>query len=331
MRKVFFLLSIFFVFSSVYLLISPGKSFAADQTCYYCENYSEQNITGSYAPDGYFIDRISGTPGDGPHCELSYTTGGSAGQEAPYDGGVCSTDLCNHSTGCVDDPGQAQCIEPVGECSDETNGSCRNPASCTNIYCVVTINGTDYQWTRAYGDQTDLKGICKTLPSEPDTPPGGGCQNDTDCQSGNKCVEGKCTSTTKVECSKATEATDCFSGKCKANGTCATGYVSKVCNKVGVNSDDYRCRTAIGYIYTNPQTFSRNILRLVLGFAGGILLLMIILNGYKFMTSQGDPEKIKDAREGIIAAIAGILLIIFSLSILQLITVDIIGIPGFSR
>ena len=47
------------------------------------------------------------------------------------------------------------------------------------------------------------------------------------------------------------------------------------------------------------------------------------------MTSQGDPEKLKDAKEGIIAAIAGILLIIFSLSILQLITTDIIGIPGF--
>lgn len=99
------------------------------------------------------------------------------------------------------------------------------------------------------------------------------------------------------------------------------------------NPDDpvkFECKTAIGKINTNPDDFATSILTLLLSLAGTILIALLIINGYKLMTSQGDPEKIKDAREGIIAAIAGVFLIIFSLSILRLITVDILGIPGFS-
>jgi hypothetical protein len=47
------------------------------------------------------------------------------------------------------------------------------------------------------------------------------------------------------------------------------------------------------------------------------------------MTSQGDPEKVKEARESITAAVAGLLVIIFSIVLLQLITVDILHLPGF--
>ena len=96
-----------------------------------------------------------------------------------------------------------------------------------------------------------------------------------------------------------------------------------------VHTGLFKCKTAIGPINTNPNDFMQKVLQLIMGLAGGILLILIIINGYKFMVSQGDPEKIKEAREGIIAAIAGILMIIFSLSLLRLITSDILGIPGF--
>lgn len=98
----------------------------------------------------------------------------------------------------------------------------------------------------------------------------------------------------------------------------------------GNGNGKFKCQTAIGEISANPDDFATSILTLLLSLAGTILIVLLIINGYKLMTSQGDPEKIKDAREGIIAAIAGVLLIIFSLSILRLITVDILGIPGFS-
>lgn len=142
----------------------------------------------------------------------------------------------------------------------------------------------------------------------------------------------------EAEDGKCNGPEDCFSGICNTStGECGKGVTTISCNiansrensKGEITKASYICQTAIGPISADAEGFSRSILRLVMGIAGGILVLLIIINGYKLMTSQGDPEKLKDARDGIIAAIAGILLIIFSLSILQLITVDIIGIPGF--
>lgn len=89
--------------------------------------------------------------------------------------------------------------------------------------------------------------------------------------------------------------------------------------------------TAIGKISTEPQGFVRSVFSLVLGLAGGIALILIILSGYKMMASQGNPEQITAARDQLISAIVGLLFIIFSFVILQVIGVDILRIPGFSR
>jgi hypothetical protein len=107
------------------------------------------------------------------------------------------------------------------------------------------------------------------------------------------------------------------------------GKIPLACKEAPPGSGKFKCQTAIGEINTDPNEFGKSILTLVLSIAGTILLVLIIINGFKLMTSQGDPDKIKDAREGIIAAIAGVLLIIFSLTILRIITTDILGIPGF--
>ena len=53
--------------------------------------------------------------------------------------------------------------------------------------------------------------------------------------------------------------------------------------------------------------------------------------GYKFMTSQGDPERVKEAREILTSAVIGLLFLIFSLVILEVIGVDLLGIPGINR
>ena len=47
------------------------------------------------------------------------------------------------------------------------------------------------------------------------------------------------------------------------------------------------------------------------------------------MTSAGDPDKVKEAREAIMAAIIGIAFIVFALVILQFITINILQLPGF--
>ena len=87
--------------------------------------------------------------------------------------------------------------------------------------------------------------------------------------------------------------------------------------------------TAIGEISIEPEGFVKRIFSLVLGLAGGIALILIMISGYKMMASQGNPEAIVAARDQLLSAVIGLLFIIFSFVILQVIGVDILRIPGF--
>lgn len=101
------------------------------------------------------------------------------------------------------------------------------------------------------------------------------------------------------------------------------------CAKYNDKKECVAVNTAIGDINTEPAEFVKRIFSLVLGMAGGIALILIIISGYKFMTSAGDPEKVKSATEGLTSAVIGLLFIIFAFVILQIIGVDILRIPGF--
>ena len=87
--------------------------------------------------------------------------------------------------------------------------------------------------------------------------------------------------------------------------------------------------TALGIISTDPASFVKSVFSIVLGLAGGIALILIIIAGYKFMVSRGNPEAVKGATEQLISAVIGLLFIIFSFVILQIVGVDILKIPGF--
>jgi len=89
--------------------------------------------------------------------------------------------------------------------------------------------------------------------------------------------------------------------------------------------------TAIGPIEVTAQGFIRSIFTFVLTIASFGAVVIIIYSGYMFMVSRGDKEKLQGARETITAAIVGLLFIIFSIVILEIIGIDILRIPGFGR
>lgn len=98
------------------------------------------------------------------------------------------------------------------------------------------------------------------------------------------------------------------------------------------NSQDGKClliKTGLGDFGTDVSSIIKNLFSVVLGLAGGIAVIIIIISGFKLISSQGNPEKIQAAREQLVAAIVGLLFIIFSVFILQIIGVDILNIPGF--
>lgn len=88
--------------------------------------------------------------------------------------------------------------------------------------------------------------------------------------------------------------------------------------------------TAFGCVpYNNLTNLSAFITRLGIGLGGGVGFLLIIYAGFLIITSGGDQAKLKSGKELLTAAIAGLLLIIFSIFILELFGLRILRLPGF--
>ena len=93
-------------------------------------------------------------------------------------------------------------------------------------------------------------------------------------------------------------------------------------------SDD-KINTAIGCIpISNTGDFVGFILGWGIGVGGGIALLLIIYAGFMIMTSTGNPERVQAGQELLTSALAGVIMLVFSVFILRLIGVDILRIPG---
>lgn len=88
--------------------------------------------------------------------------------------------------------------------------------------------------------------------------------------------------------------------------------------------------TAIGRIAVQPIGFIASLFSFMLYIAGVGATLLIIYSGFRLLTSRGNKEIIQAARERLTAAIIGVIFIILSLVILQLIAVNILRIPGFA-
>lgn len=87
--------------------------------------------------------------------------------------------------------------------------------------------------------------------------------------------------------------------------------------------------TALGCIPFEPVPFIGWILRWGIGIGGGIAFLLMAFASFQLMTSAGDPEKLKSGREMFVSAGAGLLFIIMSVFLLNLIGAEILQIPGF--
>jgi len=89
--------------------------------------------------------------------------------------------------------------------------------------------------------------------------------------------------------------------------------------------------TILGCFSTDPSggPFTRQVLSIIFGMAGGIAFLMVLWGSAMVLTSSGDPIRLQSGKETIISSTIGILLIIFSIFLLRIVGVDILKIPGF--
>ncbi|MDP3994370.1 MAG: hypothetical protein Q8P91_00880 [bacterium] len=73
------------------------------------------------------------------------------------------------------------------------------------------------------------------------------------------------------------------------------------------------------------------ILQWAIGIGGGIAFLLIVYAGFMIMTSTGSPDRLQAGKELLTSALAGVILLIFSIFLLKLIGVDILKLPGFGK
>jgi hypothetical protein len=147
------------------------------------------------------------------------------------------------------------------------------------------------------------------------------------CEDGYIPAPSYCSGRTTSDCGNA-PTTACIKDAASINASKSTsskGELFEGCEEGSIN-------TAIGCIpINNTDEFISFILRWAIGIGGGIAFLLIVLAGFQIMTSSGNPDRLKAGQELMTSAIAGLILLIFSVFILKIIGIDILGLPGFGE
>lgn len=89
--------------------------------------------------------------------------------------------------------------------------------------------------------------------------------------------------------------------------------------------------SAIGCLPTDFTVLLKNyVFKIGVGAAGGMAFIYFLYGAFIILTSSGNAEKMEEAKQIITSALAGLILIIFSVFLLRVIGIDILQIPGIT-
>lgn len=201
-----------------------------------------------------------------------------------------------------------------GGCTELFDGNC----------CVNTPNPPNPNCT---GESTNNPGVC-VFPSSNCANPkvtdgAGGCFNFLGVAGASCCVQ----PADKVK-PPASETPPEKGPAAPATGTTNANLPAFISGE-GKCADD-EVYSALGCLPTDGQTFANEFFKWSLPIAGLIAFLLIIYGSFLRIVSAGNPENMQKARDIIVAALTGLLIVIFAVVILQIITRNILGLPGFS-
>lgn len=90
-------------------------------------------------------------------------------------------------------------------------------------------------------------------------------------------------------------------------------------------------KTDLGTIPCTPTGFATSLYGIGLSFIGVVALLFIVYGGFLILSSQGNADQIRRGKSYITYSIIGIVLAIAGYTLYQILAIDVIKIPGFSR
>lgn len=89
--------------------------------------------------------------------------------------------------------------------------------------------------------------------------------------------------------------------------------------------------TDLGPIPCSPTAFTTSLYGIGLSFIGVVALLFIVYGGFLILTSQGNPDQIRRGKAYITYSVVGVVLAISGYALYQILAIDVIKIPGFTR
>ena len=162
------------------------------------------------------------------------------------------------------------------------------------------------------------------------------------CDSGLSCVGGHCVG--GGSCGGAGQAC-CNGTTCNAGLNCVPGGGCKApvtFQNLVANPYSQGCTpacgpndvcTALGCISTSADGaggFFESIIKVAVGLGGGLALILMLYGVFIVTTSAGIPDKLKEGSEIITSTIAGLIFILLSVFLLNLIGINILGLPGLT-
>lgn len=69
-------------------------------------------------------------------------------------------------------------------------------------------------------------------------------------------------------------------------------------------------KTNTGMGEKDPRALAADVIKILLGFLGLIAVVIVLVGGFKWMTSQGSEDKIEEARGMIVSGFVGLLIIL---------------------
>ena len=88
--------------------------------------------------------------------------------------------------------------------------------------------------------------------------------------------------------------------------------------------------TDLGCVPTDPANFVGSLYGIGLSFIGMVALLFLIIGAYLILTSQGNPDQLRNGKTFIYYALAGLFLALFGYLFITIVIVDILKVPGFA-
>ncbi len=90
-------------------------------------------------------------------------------------------------------------------------------------------------------------------------------------------------------------------------------------------------KTDLGEISCSPTGFASGLYGIGLSFIGVVALLFIVYGGFLILTSQGSEEQLRRGRSYITYSIIGVVVAVAGYALYQIVAIDVLKIPGFSR